>query len=145
MDQVAGHTSSIFRVPAYRGEAGGGVQALAEGRTGYVSPDRARDPLRSGLLRGVHPGQKQEEEMKTDIANEVFNKIIEYGISNVEFETTEEGERRESFVFNGGQIVKIEVTSKEAHERYINRILYNAKKDLIEKPVSALPEEEGKS
>lgn len=28
--------------------------------------------------------------MKTDIANEVFNKIIEYGISNVEFETTEE-------------------------------------------------------
>ena len=64
MDQVAGHTSSIFRVPAYRGEAGGGVQALAEGRTGYVSPDRARDPLRSGLLRGVHPGQKQEEEMK---------------------------------------------------------------------------------
>lgn len=83
--------------------------------------------------------------MKTDIANEVFNKIIEYGISNVEFETTEEGERRGSFVFNGDQIVKIEVTSKEAHERYINRVLYNAKKDLIEKPVSALPEEEGKS
>ena len=79
--------------------------------------------------------------MKTDIANEVFNKIIEYGISNVEFETTEEGERRGSFVFNGGQIVKIEVTSKEAHERYINRVL----KDLKEKPVPALPEEEGKS
>lgn len=65
-----------------------------------------------------------------------YNKIIEYGISNVEFETTEEGERRGSFVFNGGQIVKIEVTSKEAHERYINRVLYNAKKDLIEKLVS---------
>ena len=97
MDQVAGHTSSIFRVPAYRGEAGGGVQALAEGRTGYVSPDRARDPLRSGLLRGVHPGQKQEEEMKTDIANEVFNKIIEYGISNgvpkLRNECTEAGKR----------------------------------------------------
>ena len=60
--------------------------------------------------------QKQEEEMKTDIANEVFNKIIEYGISKVEFWTTEEGERRGSFVFNGGQIVKIDVTSKVAHE-----------------------------
>ena len=79
--------------------------------------------------------------MKTDIANEVFNKIIEYDISNVEFETTEEGERRGSFVFNGGQIVKIEVTSKEAQERYFNKIMGRA----TEKPVPALPEEEGKS
>lgn len=62
MDQVAGHTSSIFRVPAYRGEAGGGVQALAEGRTGYVSPDRARDPLRSGQLRAVPEMEEPSEE-----------------------------------------------------------------------------------
>ena len=60
--------------------------------------------------------------MKTNIANELFEKIIESGIQNVEFELSEEGERRGSFVFTGGQIVKIEVTSKEAQERYFNKI-----------------------
>ena len=79
--------------------------------------------------------------MKTNIANEIFEKIIESGIQNVEFELSEEGERRGSFVFTGGQIVKIEVTSKEAQERYFNKIMGRA----TEKPVPALPEEEGKS